>query len=77
MEQRMFLEQRLSQKMVMTPRMQQAIKMLQMPTIELESVVDQEMMENPLLEEIPTEDLQSPDNTESMDGETEWAEKQL
>ncbi len=70
----MFLEQRLSQKMVMTPRMQQAIKMLQMPTIELESVVDQEMMENPLLEEIPVDDLQSPDNTESNDGDKEWSE---
>lgn len=64
--------------MVMTPRMQQAIRMLQMPTIELESVVDQEMMENPLLEEIPVEDLQSPDNSEAQDGDREverdWSE---
>jgi RNA polymerase sigma-54 factor len=61
MEQRMFLEQRLQQRMVMTPRMQQAIKMLQMPTIELEALVEQEMVENPLLEEIPEDELQAVD----------------
>jgi RNA polymerase sigma-54 factor len=55
MEQRMFLEQRLSQRMVMTPRMQQAIKMLQMPSIELEALVEQELVENPLLE-VPGDD---------------------
>jgi len=54
----MFLDMRMAQKMVMTPRMQQAIKMLQMPTIELEALVEQELLENPVLEEIPTEDLQ-------------------
>ncbi|MCG3199669.1 MAG: RNA polymerase sigma-54 factor [bacterium] len=66
MEQRMFLEQRLSQRMVMTPRMQQAIKMLQMPSIELEALVEAELLENPLLEEIPVDDLQSAETQESI-----------
>jgi len=57
--------------------MQQAIKMLQMPTIELETVVDQEMMENPLLEEVPVDDLQTTDTTEVSDGDNDWAEKAL
>ena len=64
MEQRMYLEQRQVQRMVMTPRMQQAIKMLQIPTIELEALVEQEMIENPLLEEIPEDELQASETIE-------------
>jgi RNA polymerase sigma-54 factor len=73
MEQRMFLDMRMSQKMVMTPRMQQAIKMLQMPTIELEALVEQELIENPVLEEIPVDDLDHAGNSES---EEEWGNSQ-
>ncbi len=51
----MALEQRLSlklsQKLVMTPSLQQAIKLLQMTRMELESVLAQELVENPVLEE--------------------------
>ncbi len=51
----MALEQKLSlklaQKLVMTPSLQQAIKLLQMTRLELEGVLTQEMVENPLLEE--------------------------
>ncbi|HTD52127.1 MAG TPA: RNA polymerase factor sigma-54, partial [Thermoanaerobaculia bacterium] len=36
---------------VMTPSLQQAIKLLQMSKLELEEVLNQEMVENPLLEE--------------------------
>ncbi len=46
------LSLRLSQKLVMTPSLQQAIKLLQMTRLELESVVSQELVENPLLEEV-------------------------
>lgn len=51
----MALEQRLnlklSQRLVMTPSLQQAIKLLQMSKLELEEVLTQEMVENPVLEE--------------------------
>jgi RNA polymerase sigma-54 factor len=51
----MALEQKLSlkltQKLVMTPSLQQAIKLLQMTRMELQSVLAQELVENPLLEE--------------------------
>ena len=51
----MALEQKLSlklaQKLVMTPSLQQAIKLLQMTRMELQTVVAQEMVENPVLEE--------------------------
>jgi RNA polymerase sigma-54 factor len=45
------LNLKLSQRLVMTPSLQQAIKLLQMSKLELEEVLTQEMVENPLLEE--------------------------
>ena len=45
------LNLRLSQRLVMTPSLQQAIKLLQMSKLELEEVLNQEMVENPILEE--------------------------
>jgi len=45
------LNLRLSQRLVMTPSLQQAIKLLQMSKLELEEVLTQEMVENPVLEE--------------------------
>ena len=51
----MVLQQRLSlklaQRLVMTPSLQQAIKLLQMTRLELEGVLNQEMVENPVLED--------------------------
>ncbi len=44
------------QSVVMTQRLQQALKLLQVPTLELEQILRKELVENPLLEEIDTED---------------------
>jgi RNA polymerase sigma-54 factor len=44
------LSLRLSQRLVMTPSLQQAIKLLQMTRLELEGVLSQELEENPVLE---------------------------
>ncbi|MEM1180684.1 MAG: RNA polymerase factor sigma-54 [Acidobacteriota bacterium] len=46
------LSLKLSQKLVMTPSLQQAIKLLQMTHLELEGVLAKEMVENPVLEEL-------------------------
>lgn len=58
----MALDLRLSQKqtqvMVMTPQLQQAIKLLQLGQLELNEEINQEMMENPLLELTPPSDSQ-------------------
>ncbi len=43
---------RLSQQLVMTPQLQQAIKLLQLNRLELADVITQEVMENPILEEV-------------------------
>jgi len=46
---------KLSQRLVMTPSLQQAIKMLQMSKLELVEEVQQELLENPVLEESQVE----------------------
>ena len=45
------LTQRLSQRLVMTPALQMAIKLLQLNKLELEQTLQQEMVENPILED--------------------------
>src|SRR5213593_4061545 len=46
------LNLRMTQKLIMTPSLQQAIKLLQMTKLELQEEVTQELTENPLLEEL-------------------------
>jgi len=52
------LHTKLVQKLILTPSLQQAIKLLPMSTLELVDMLNQEMVENPMLEEVPTEELQ-------------------
>ena len=47
---------KLSQQLIMTPQLQQAIKLLQLSRQELVEAINQEMEENPLLEEIAPEE---------------------
>ena len=49
------LDLRLSQKLIMTPQLQQAIKLLQLSRLELQQTLSQHLMENPLLEELQTD----------------------
>jgi RNA polymerase sigma-54 factor len=51
MEMKIGLHLRQKQQLVMTPKLQQALKLLQMPAIELQQMLKQEIMENPLLDE--------------------------
>jgi RNA polymerase sigma-54 factor len=51
----MRLALRQTQRLVMTPLLQQAIQLLQLSTLELEQVVRKELEENPLLEEVAQE----------------------
>ncbi len=45
------LELKLTQRLILTPQLQQAMKLLQMPQLELSQALSQELIENPLLEE--------------------------
>jgi len=47
---------KLSQQLIMTPQLQQAIKLLQLSRMEMIDVINQEMEENPLLEDMPSEE---------------------
>ncbi len=60
----MRLNLKMSQKLVMTPMLQQAIKLLPLARLELAQLVRQEIMENPILEEIFEEDLPSSSSEE-------------
>jgi RNA polymerase sigma-54 factor len=53
------LHTKLVQKLILTPSLQQAIKLLPMSTLELSDLLNQEMVENPLLEEMPAEEPQA------------------
>jgi RNA polymerase sigma-54 factor len=75
----------LKQQLVMTQRLQQALKLLQVPTLELEQILRQELQTNPLLEEVdPNEEMEeesseqeSPtgEDTEATDSEPiDWDE---
>jgi RNA polymerase sigma-54 factor len=63
------LHTKLVQKLILTPSLQQAIKLLPMSTLELADLLNQEMVENPLLEEVPTEELQPAEQQQTKEGE--------
>src|SRR6267154_3575823 len=46
----------LSQRLVLTPQLRQRIEMLQMTTIELTDLIQQQLTENPVLEEVATQE---------------------
>jgi RNA polymerase sigma-54 factor len=46
----------LSQRLVLTPQLRQRIEMLQMTTLELTDLIQQQLLENPILEEVATQE---------------------
>ena len=69
---------KLAQKLKMTPQLQQSIKLLTLPLMELEDAVREEMLENPVLEEVQeTVEEQSPEelhNKEETVDRPTWME---
>ena len=72
MDMKMTPSMKLGQRLVMTPKLQQALKLLQVPTLELEQILKQEMMQNPMLEEVDLGD----DDEETAEETTDEAEEQ-
>ena len=67
------LDLRLSQKLIMTPQLQQAIKLLQLSRLELQQTLSQHLMENPLLEELQADaDAEEPEAAAAE----EWEQSQ-
>ena len=57
------LSLRQTQRVVMTPLLQQAIQLLQLSTLELQELVQKELLENPLLEELPADGAEGGERT--------------
>jgi RNA polymerase sigma-54 factor len=59
--------------LIMTQRLQQALKLLQVPTLELQAILKQEIMQNPMLEEVDevteNEDIEKEDSPEEAANE--------
>ncbi|HYL33383.1 MAG TPA: RNA polymerase sigma-54 factor, partial [Stellaceae bacterium] len=64
------LDLRQGQALVMTPQLQQAIKLLQMSSIELTAYVENELEQNPLLERDETSDDGGGTESAAADGTT-------
>jgi RNA polymerase sigma-54 factor len=60
------LELKLTQKLILTPQLQQSIKLLQLPQLELSQTLNQELMENPLLEEIMERESEEKNETSDI-----------
>lgn len=70
------LDLRQGQSLVMTPQLQQAIKLLQMSNFELQAYVDSEIERNPLLERAEgVEQAAAPDVPERSAGETDMVQE--
>ncbi len=67
MQLKLVLQAKLSQKLILTPSLQQAIKLLPMSTLELAEMLNQEITENPLLEE--EAETAATEESTSSDGE--------
>ena len=64
-------EQKQTQSMVLAPQLRQSLKILQVPTMELRSVILEELQSNPTLEELPYEDISiERDDTEAPSAES-------
>jgi len=64
---------KLSQQLVMTPQLQQAIKLLQLSRLELANTIQQEIEQNPLLEEVG-QSLEQEDSEDAGQREGEFEE---
>jgi RNA polymerase sigma-54 factor len=58
MAQGLQLSQRLTQSLVLAPQLQQSLALLQAPTLELKALVEQELQQNPVLEEAPEAEME-------------------
>jgi len=68
MEMKAGLHQQMRQTLIITQRLQQALKLLQMPTLELQQALKAELERNPMLEEV--DEVEEVQETEDAKEET-------
>lgn len=71
MAQGLQLSQRLTQSLILAPQLQQSLALLQAPTLELKALVEQELQQNPVLEETAAAEM---DQQEKEDHDADQAE---
>ena len=69
------LEQRLVQKLILTPTLQQAIKLLQLTRLELREILNTELQSNPVLEDVLSIEIVFPEIEKVifMVGNVKWS----
>lgn len=67
MSQGLHLSQKMSLSQVLAPQLLQSLALLQAPTLELKAMVEQEIQQNPVLEEVPVTEMEMNDKM-SRDG---------
>jgi RNA polymerase sigma-54 factor len=60
----------MSLQQVLAPQLQQSLALLQAPTLELKALVEQELEQNPVLEEVPIEDMEQREKNERNSEDT-------
>src|SRR3984885_1746626 len=70
MSQGLHLSQRMSLSQVLAPQLQQSLALLQAPTLELKALVEQELQQNPILEEVPDAEVEQSERSKS-DGDSD------
>src|SRR5437660_967528 len=69
MAQGLYLSQKMSLQQVLAPQLQQSLALLQAPTLELKALVEQELQQNPVLEEVAAEEMEQKEKPE-REGDT-------
>ncbi len=70
MAQGLYLAQRMALSQVLAPQLQQSLALLQAPTLELQALVQQEMEQNPVLEEAPETEMGEERTERDSEGES-------
>ncbi|MBI3882098.1 MAG: RNA polymerase factor sigma-54 [Verrucomicrobia bacterium] len=64
MAQGLYLSQKMSLSQVLAPQLQQSLQLLQAPTLELKALVEQELQQNPVLEEVQAAEAETEERGE-------------
>jgi RNA polymerase sigma-54 factor len=70
MPQGLYLSQKMALAQVLAPQLQQSLALLQAPTLELQALVQQELEQNPVLEEVPDLDPEQEKPERDADGDS-------
>jgi RNA polymerase sigma-54 factor len=69
MAQGLHLSQKMALSQVLAPQLQQSLALLQAPTLELKTLIEQELQQNPVLEEVAGVEMESEDKLANRDSE--------